>query len=123
MRSPLPQGSARVHEPRRADCPWCGSARLRNRLRTGDLRRHRPGLFTVDECRDCGHTFQNPRLTAEGLAFYRRTVRGAPRDPATERVLALHAVRHRRRARPARCSPSANRRAGWTSAPDSAASR
>ncbi|MEU2900424.1 class I SAM-dependent methyltransferase [Streptomyces sp. NPDC001273] len=95
---PVHHGSARVHEPRRADCPWCGSARLRNRLRTGDLRRHRPGLFTVDECRDCGHTFQNPRLTAEGLAFYRRAVRGAPRDPATERVLALHAVRHRRRA-------------------------
>lgn len=95
---PAPQGSARVHEPRRGDCPWCGSVRLRNRLRTGDLRRHRPGLFTVDACRDCGHTFQNPRLTAEGLAFYRRAVRGAPRDPATERVLALHAARHRRRA-------------------------
>ncbi|MBT3150940.1 class I SAM-dependent methyltransferase [Streptomyces sp. CHD11] len=95
---PHPHGSARVHEPRRADCPWCGSARLRNRLRTGDLRRHRPGLFTVDACRDCGHTFQNPRLTAEGLAFYRRAVRGAPRDPATERVLALHAVHRRRRA-------------------------
>lgn len=95
---PAPHGSARVHEPRRPDCPWCGSARLRTRLRTGDLRRHRPGLFTVDECRDCGHTFQNPRLTPEGLAFYRRAVRGAPRDPATERVLALHSVRRRRRA-------------------------
>ncbi|MEV5999815.1 methyltransferase domain-containing protein [Streptomyces griseomycini] len=98
---PVPHGSARVHEPRREDCPWCGSTRLRNRLRTGDLRRHRPGLFTVDACRDCGHTFQNPRLTAEGLAFHRRTVRGAPRDPATERVLALHAApqRHRGAAR------------------------
>ncbi|MGA5185591.1 class I SAM-dependent methyltransferase [Streptomyces griseoincarnatus] len=95
---PAPHGSARVHEPRRPDCPWCGSARLRTRLRTGDLRRHRPGLFTVDQCRDCRHTFQNPRLTPEGLAFYRRAVRGAPRDPATERVLALHAARHRRRA-------------------------
>ncbi|MFI9820684.1 class I SAM-dependent methyltransferase [Streptomyces sp. NPDC052013] len=93
-----PHVSTRVHEPRREDCPWCGSARLRNRLRTGDLRQHRPGLFTVDECRDCGHTFQNPRLTAEGLAFYQRAVPGAPRDPATEGVLALRAARHRRRA-------------------------
>ncbi|MBM7092750.1 class I SAM-dependent methyltransferase [Streptomyces sp. S12] len=95
---PAPAGSTRVHEPRRADCPWCGSARLRNRLRTGDLRQHRPGLFTVDTCEDCGHTFQNPRLTAEGLAFYQRAVRGAPRDPATEWVLGLHAAPRRRRA-------------------------
>ncbi|GAA1426216.1 class I SAM-dependent methyltransferase [Streptomyces thermospinosisporus] len=96
-RAAHPHTSVKVHEPRREDCPWCGSARLRNRLRTGDLRRHRPGLFTVDECRDCGHTFQNPRLTPEGLAFYRRAVPGAPRDPATEGVLALRAARRRRR--------------------------
>ncbi|WP_432055282.1 class I SAM-dependent methyltransferase [Streptomyces sp. bgisy022] len=87
-----------MHEPRREDCPWCGSARLRNRLRTGDLRRHRPGLFTVDACRDCGHTFQNPRLTPEGLAFYRRAVPGAPRDPATEWVLRLSTAPRRLRA-------------------------
>ncbi|MGY0066847.1 methyltransferase domain-containing protein [Streptomyces sp. QTS137] len=90
--------SVRVHEPRRADCPWCGSARLRNRLRTGDLRRHRPGRFTVDACRDCGHTFQNPRLTAEGLAFHRRAMRGAPRDAVTDAVLALRDAPRRRRA-------------------------
>ncbi|WAX80433.1 class I SAM-dependent methyltransferase [Streptomyces sp. KMM 9044] len=90
--------SVRVHEPRRADCPWCGSARLRNRLRTGDLRRHRPGRFTVDACRDCGHTFQNPRLTAEGLAFHRRALRGAPRDAVTDAVLALRDAPRRRRA-------------------------
>ncbi|MEV0694982.1 methyltransferase domain-containing protein [Streptomyces sp. NPDC050388] len=95
---PAQQASARVHEPRRADCPWCGSARLRNRLRTGDLRRHRPGRFTVDACRDCGHTFQNPRLTAEGLAFHRRVLRGAPRDAVTDAVLALRDAPRRRRA-------------------------
>ncbi|MFE9770306.1 methyltransferase domain-containing protein [Streptomyces sp. NPDC005931] len=94
---PAPHGSVRVHEPYREHCPWCGSVRLRTRLRTGDLRRHRPGLFTVDECQDCGHTFQNPRLTAEGLASCRRAVRGAPRDHTTEYVLALRAARHRRR--------------------------
>ncbi|WP_406009399.1 class I SAM-dependent methyltransferase [Streptomyces sp. NBC_00637] len=59
-----------VHEPRRDDCPWCGSKRLRTRLRAPDLRHRRPGTFVVDECRDCAHAFQNPRLTAEGLALY-----------------------------------------------------
>ncbi|GAB2840164.1 class I SAM-dependent methyltransferase [Streptomyces deserti] len=93
----IPQPTVRVHEPRRADCPWCGSARLRTRLRCGDLRRYRPGSFTVDACRDCGHTFQNPRLTPEGLALYLRTVRGEPRDHAAELVLALRGSRRRRR--------------------------
>ncbi|MFE0472974.1 class I SAM-dependent methyltransferase [Streptomyces sp. NPDC058947] len=92
-----PHATARVHEPRRDDCPWCGSARLRNRLRTGDLRQYKPGSFTVDECRDCGHTFQNPRLTAEGLALHHRTVRGAPRDPASDGLLALRGSRARHR--------------------------
>ncbi|MET9389069.1 class I SAM-dependent methyltransferase [Streptomyces sp. NPDC006624] len=95
--SPVPQATTRVHEPRREDCPWCGSARLRNRLRTGDLRQFQPGSFTVDECRDCGHTFQNPRLTAEGLARYHRIVRGAPREPACDGLLALRAGHRRHR--------------------------
>ncbi|MER6709726.1 class I SAM-dependent methyltransferase [Streptomyces sp. NPDC000877] len=94
---PAPQATARVHEPRREDCPWCGSARLKNRLRTGDLRRYKPGSFTVDECRDCGHTFQNPRLTVEGLALYHRTVRGAPRDQVADALLALRGSRYRHR--------------------------
>ncbi|MFI5817853.1 class I SAM-dependent methyltransferase [Streptomyces rishiriensis] len=59
-----------VHEPRRDDCPWCASKRLRTRLRAPDLRLPRPGTFVVDECRDCAHTFQNPRLTPEGLELY-----------------------------------------------------
>ncbi|MGW7048721.1 class I SAM-dependent methyltransferase [Streptomyces avermitilis] len=68
----LAQGTARFHEPRRENCPWCGSQRLRTRLRTPDLTQRKPGTFVVDECRDCAHTFQNPRLTTEGLAFYHR---------------------------------------------------
>jgi SAM-dependent methyltransferase len=59
-----------VHEPRRDDCPWCGSKRLRTRLRAPDLRHRRPGTFVVEECRDCAHAFQNPRLTTEGLKLY-----------------------------------------------------
>ncbi|NGO10492.1 class I SAM-dependent methyltransferase [Streptomyces sp. HC44] len=63
------------HEPRRPDCPWCGSRRLRTRLRTPDLLQRMPGTFVVDECEDCAHAFQNPRLTAEGLAFHHRDFR------------------------------------------------
>ena len=68
----LAQGTDRFYEPRRPDCPWCGSERLRTRLRTPDLLQHKPGTFVVDECEDCAHAFQNPRLTTEGLAFYYR---------------------------------------------------
>ncbi|MGN9822021.1 class I SAM-dependent methyltransferase [Streptomyces sp. SD11] len=68
----LALGTDHFHEPRRPDCPWCGSARLRTRLRTPDLLQHKPGTFVVDECEDCAHAFQNPRLTTEGLAFYYR---------------------------------------------------
>jgi ubiquinone/menaquinone biosynthesis C-methylase UbiE len=32
----------------------------------------KPGTFTLDECRACGHEFQNPRLTPDGLDFYYR---------------------------------------------------
>ncbi|MCX5168582.1 class I SAM-dependent methyltransferase [Streptomyces antibioticus] len=59
-----------IHDPRRDDCPWCGSRRLRTRLRSPDLRHRRPGTFVVDECQDCAHAFQNPRLTPEGLTLY-----------------------------------------------------
>lgn len=72
----LAQGTERFHEPRRTDCPWCGSGRLRTRLRTTDLIQRKPGSFRVDRCGDCGHCFQNPRLTAEGRDFYRRDLRG-----------------------------------------------
>ncbi|MDN0194685.1 class I SAM-dependent methyltransferase [Streptomyces sp. S.PNR 29] len=68
----LAEGTDRFQEPPREDCPWCGSQRLRTRLRAGDLRLHKPGRFLLAECRDCVHTFQNPRLTAEGVTFYHR---------------------------------------------------
>ncbi|MGW1174655.1 class I SAM-dependent methyltransferase [Kitasatospora sp. NPDC002543] len=71
-RAELAGGTERFFEPRRADCPWCGSGRLRVRLRTTDLLQHKPGRFVLDECQDCAHVFQNPRLTGEGLEFYYR---------------------------------------------------
>ncbi|MFF7975077.1 methyltransferase domain-containing protein [Streptomyces sp. NPDC007905] len=68
----LAAGTDRFFAPRRSTCPWCASARLTTRLRTIDLLQHKPGQFTLDRCTDCGHTFQNPRLTDEGLEFYYR---------------------------------------------------
>ena len=68
----LAAGTARLFEPARTDCPWCGSMDLCLRLRTSDLLQHKPGQFTLDRCEACGHIFQNPRLTTEGLNFYYR---------------------------------------------------
>ena len=68
----LVDGVDRFFEPRRADCPWCGSAALRGRLTTTDLLQHKPGRFVLDGCQDCAHVFQNPRLNEAGLEFYYR---------------------------------------------------
>ncbi|MEU2774354.1 class I SAM-dependent methyltransferase [Streptomyces sp. NPDC007162] len=71
-RRDLADGVDRFFEPRRTTCPWCGSGRLTTRLRTTDLLQHKPGRFVLDQCRDCRHTFQNPRLNETGLEFYYR---------------------------------------------------
>ncbi|MFD5820195.1 class I SAM-dependent methyltransferase [Streptomyces sp. NPDC127038] len=63
------QGTARFPEPRRADCPWCGSGNLRARLRAPDPRRRGPGGSVVDACGDCAHVFQNPRRATGMPAF------------------------------------------------------
>ncbi|MEU2713926.1 class I SAM-dependent methyltransferase [Streptomyces sp. NPDC007205] len=85
-------------EPRRENCPWCGSARLRTRVRAGDPLRHRPGRFVVDQCRDCAHVFQNPRLTAEGFTFFHRDFYERHLEEFTARILSADAVRRRHRA-------------------------
>ncbi|NEB82020.1 class I SAM-dependent methyltransferase [Streptomyces sp. SID14478] len=82
----LAQGTERFHEPRRPDCPWCGSTKLRTRLRTTDLLQHKPGTFTIDQCRACDHSFQNPRLTPEGLDFYYRDFYDGLRADQAEKI-------------------------------------
>ncbi|MGQ0843261.1 MAG: class I SAM-dependent methyltransferase [Sporichthyaceae bacterium] len=57
--------------PRRT-CPWCGSGRLKRCNRAPDFVQRKPGSFTWDGCRTCGHVFQNPSITPEGLDFYYR---------------------------------------------------
>jgi SAM-dependent methyltransferase len=93
----LAQGTGRFHEPPRNDCPWCGSARLRTRLCAPDLLQHKPGTFTVDRCRDCGHAFQNPRLSPAGLAFYHRDFDESDPEGFADPVLALRRTRRRHR--------------------------
>ncbi|MGJ5750980.1 methyltransferase family protein [Streptomyces puniciscabiei] len=102
--TPLPRSSDPFLEPRREDCPWCGSARLRTRVRVVDPLRHRPGRFAVDQCRDCAHVFQNPRLTAEGFAFFHRDFYERHLEEFTARVQSAHAVRRRHRATARRLS-------------------
>ncbi len=63
---------ARFFEPRRESCPVCESKALSVHLRVGDLLQHKPGRFTLECCDECGHIFQNPRLSLEGLSFYYR---------------------------------------------------
>jgi hypothetical protein len=68
----LAHGTEPFFESRRPDCPLCGSRRLSVRLRTGDLLQCKPGVFSLEGCEACGHIFQNPRLSPEGLEFYYR---------------------------------------------------
>jgi SAM-dependent methyltransferase len=73
-RAELAQGTDRFFEPRRDTCPWCGDRRLSVHVRTRDRIQIKPGRFTLDKCRACGHVFQNPRLSLTGLDFYYRDV-------------------------------------------------
>jgi SAM-dependent methyltransferase len=64
-----PPPAERFEEPATA-CPWCGSGAIGARMDASDLNQFKPGEFHLDECTDCGHVFQNPRLTAKGLDYY-----------------------------------------------------
>ncbi|MEU6485346.1 class I SAM-dependent methyltransferase [Streptomyces sp. NPDC046887] len=68
----LAGGTDRFFLPRRTGCPWCLGPDLRVKLRTVDHVQRKPGRFVLDECLSCGHIFQNPRLSQEGLDFYYR---------------------------------------------------
>lgn len=95
----LARGTEQFFEPRRADCAWCGSAALRIRLRTTDLLQHKPGRFVLEQCQDCGHTFQNPRLTLAGLAFYYRDFYDGLGEERTASLFGNRAKAYRGRAR------------------------
>lgn len=95
----LADGTDRFFAPRRTDCPWCGATRLRTRLRTRDLLQHKPGRFVLDECQDCAHVFQNPRLTDQGLEFYYRDFYDGLGEQRLGGVFGTRAAVYRGRAR------------------------
>ncbi|MDX6739589.1 class I SAM-dependent methyltransferase [Actinocorallia sp. A-T 12471] len=95
----IARGVDRFFEPRRTECVWCGSSDLAVRAVTPDIVQHKPGVFTLDGCRACGHVFQNPRLTGEGLGFYYRDTYDGLGEASTEFGFGLVARDYRRRAR------------------------
>jgi SAM-dependent methyltransferase len=95
----LVDGTDRFFEPRATACPWCGSDRLRVRLRTKDRLQGKPGRFVLDRCRDCGHTFQNPRLSLDGLSFYYRDFYDGLGADGAEAMFAGMTRHYRNRAR------------------------
>lgn len=97
-RAELEQGVERFLEARREDCPWCGSRELSVHVTAGDINQRKPGRFVLERCAECGHVFQNPRLTPEGLAFYYRDVYDGLGTETAERVFSGQAKWYRARA-------------------------
>ncbi len=71
-RADLADGLDRFFERPRSTCPWCGGGELSTRLLGRDVAQGKPGEFRYDRCAGCGHVFQNPRLSLDGLEFYYR---------------------------------------------------
>ncbi|MEU8785767.1 class I SAM-dependent methyltransferase [Streptomyces sp. NPDC048637] len=94
----LAHGWARFFSPRRTDCPWCGAARLKVRLRTRDLLQGKPGRFVLEQCQECRHIFQNPQLTPEGLEFYYRDFYDGLGEENLAALFRGHEARYRLRA-------------------------
>lgn len=92
-------GTERFLEPRRETCPWCESERLAVRLRTKDRLQGKPGRFTLERCRDCGHTFQNPRLSVAGLDYYYRDFYDGLGESGAEAMFATMSRQYLGRAR------------------------
>lgn len=91
-------GVEKFFQPRREDCPVCGSHRLRVRLRTTDIIQHKPGRFLLDKCQDCEHIFQNPRLTLEGLNFYYSDFYDGMSTRAADTMFSAHTELYHKRA-------------------------
>lgn len=94
----LADGVARFFQPPVAACPWCGGHALEPHLVTRDLYQHKPGVFQLDRCGDCGHVFQNPQLNPAGLAFYYRDFYDGINEAKMARMLASGKRNYRRRA-------------------------
>jgi SAM-dependent methyltransferase len=94
----LAGGTGRFFEPPRDDCPWCSGGRLTTRVHTRDRVQGKPGRFTLVECADCAHVFQNPRLSIDGLDFYYRDVYDRLGEDSTEHAFGLSTASYAGRA-------------------------
>ena len=106
----LSGGLERFFEERKQTCYVCEGRRLERVREFDDLLQHKPGRFRVERCLDCGHLFQNPRLSLAGLSFYYRDFYDGLGGPWLETVFALSAREYVERAH-AFQGPAA---AGWT---------
>ncbi|HET8618881.1 MAG TPA: methyltransferase domain-containing protein [Acidimicrobiales bacterium] len=95
---PPPPPLAERFEERRRTCPWCGSGDMVGRLDTTDLNQYKPGRFHLDECRACGHIFQNPALSPAGLDYYYQGFYDGPAEELTDYSFAAMGRIYRRRA-------------------------
>ncbi|TDC98435.1 class I SAM-dependent methyltransferase [Actinomadura sp. 7K507] len=86
-RAEIDRGIGRFFGPRAEECPWCGGRALSRRVVARDILQGKPGRFTMERCDRCGHVFQNPRVTPEGLAFYYKDVYDGLGDVLAERIL------------------------------------
>ncbi|WP_235017888.1 class I SAM-dependent methyltransferase [Thermomonospora echinospora] len=86
-RAEIEAGVERYLGERRTDCPWCGSRDLAPHLVTRDVIQAKPGRFPLERCRGCGHVFQNPQVTPEGLDFYYRDAYDGLGDQSAEIIL------------------------------------
>jgi SAM-dependent methyltransferase len=85
-RTEIERGVGRFVGPRAEECPWCGGRALTGHVVARDILQGKPGRFRMERCGDCGHVFQNPRVTPEGLAFYYRDVYDGLGDVLAERI-------------------------------------
>ena len=95
----LAEGTDRFFEEPRTTCPMCAGTNLKIHLTTTDLLQHKPGTFRLDVCNGCGHIFQNPRLSIEGLDFYYRDFYDGLGETDSEGLFAASDASYRGRAK------------------------
>ena len=95
----LAHGTESFFEPPREDCPLCGGRALSKAMELGDRYQFKPGRFVLAKCDGCGHLFQNPRLSLEGLAFYYRDFYDGLGEELLESIFAADPKTYRARAK------------------------
>jgi ubiquinone/menaquinone biosynthesis C-methylase UbiE len=94
----LSRGTTPFFEPARADCPLCHDRDLSKLGEFPDHYQRKPGRFVLSRCRSCGHVFQNPRLSLEGLSFYYRDFYDGLGEELTQTVFGNEVTEYRARA-------------------------